>query len=133
MSDLHNWFLPVKELTSMNSAKTIPSLVALIKDKLASISCSKPGRACSPIMTAIRLLLCYVTTPPASKGKWLVTVLPGGRVTVVELVKGSWWHLFKGYSGGVGLVKGSWWHLFKGYSGGVGLVKGSWWHLFKGW
>ncbi len=69
MSDLHHWLSPVKELSSGNSAKVIPALVALIKERSPNISCNRPGKACSRIMTAIRLLLCYVTKPPGSKGK----------------------------------------------------------------
>ena len=70
MSDLYNWFSPVKELASEESSKVIPALVSLIKEKIPAISCNKPGKACSPIMTAVRILLCYVTPPPAAKGQW---------------------------------------------------------------
>lgn len=68
MSDLYNWLLPVKELSSSDRTKIILALVTIIKDKTPHISCSKPGKASSPIMIAIRLLLCYVTPPPQAKG-----------------------------------------------------------------
>ena len=68
MSDLYNWLSPVKELSSGDSSKVIPALVNIIKEKTPNISCNKPGKASSPIMTAIRLLLCYVTPAPSAKG-----------------------------------------------------------------
>ena len=39
MSDLYNWLSPVKELV----AKVIVSMVNVVKEKIPSISCNKPG------------------------------------------------------------------------------------------
>lgn len=109
MSDLNNWFSPVKELTPGDSAKVIPALVGLIKEKTSSISCSKPGRACSPIMTAIRMLLCYITPDPsAAKGgyvlfMWVWTIL-------CEYWNLSFWY-WMSYVG-AGSLK--WVHILKG-------------------
>ena len=71
MSDLYNWLSPAKELSSGESSKVIPALVGIIKEKAHSISCNKPGKASAPIMTAIRLLLFYVTPPPFTKGIYI--------------------------------------------------------------
>ena len=68
MSDLYNWLYPVKELKCGDSSKIIQSLVNLIKGKTPCVSCNKPGKASLPIMTAIRLLLCFVIPPPANTG-----------------------------------------------------------------
>ncbi len=79
MSDLYNWFSPIKELSAGESAKVIPALVSLIKEKTSSISCSKPGKACSPIMTAIRMLICYITPQPSDTKGGSVFSLYGGH------------------------------------------------------
>ena len=71
MSDLYNWLSPVKELMlgGENVAKTIVSLVNMVKEKTMSVSCSKPGKAGFPITTAIKLLLAYITPPREARGE----------------------------------------------------------------
>ena len=69
MSDLYNWLSPVKELVAGEGvAKVIVSMVNVVKEKIPSISCNKPGKAGFPITTAIKLLLAYITPPREAKG-----------------------------------------------------------------
>ena len=69
MSDLYNWLSPVKELVAGEGvAKVIVSMVNVVKEKILSISCNKPGKAGFPITTAIKLLLAYITPPTEAKG-----------------------------------------------------------------
>ena len=69
MSDLYNWLSPVKELVAGEGvAKVIVSLVNVVKEKIPSISCNKPGKAGFPITMAIKLLLAYITPPREAKG-----------------------------------------------------------------
>jgi len=69
MSDLYNWLSPVKELAPEDGvAKVIVALVNVLKEKIPFISCNKPAKAAFPIITAIKLLLAYVTPPRENKG-----------------------------------------------------------------
>ena len=76
MSDLYNWLSPVKELVAGEGvAKVIVSMVNVVKEKIPSISCNKPGKAGFPITTAIKLLLAYITPPREAKGGSLLQSL----------------------------------------------------------
>ncbi len=68
MSDLYNWLHPLKDLSAHDYKKSLPSLVNLIKESTPFISSTKPGKGNSPIITCLRLMLCYITPPPQEKG-----------------------------------------------------------------
>ena len=60
MSDLYNWLHPLKEVSSNDSSKSISSLVGVVKDHTPMLSVHRPGKANSPIITSLRILLTYV-------------------------------------------------------------------------
>ena len=60
MSDLYNWLHPLKEVSSNDSSKSISSLVGVVKDHTPLLSIHRPGKANSPIITSLRILLTYV-------------------------------------------------------------------------
>ena len=71
MSDLYNWLHPLKEVSSNDSSKSISSLMGVVKDHTPLLSVHRPGKANSPIITSLRILLTYVRPSAygSSKGK----------------------------------------------------------------
>ena len=60
MSDLYNWLHPLKEVASNDNSKSISALVGVVKELTPLLSVHRPGKANSPIITSLRILLTYV-------------------------------------------------------------------------
>ena len=77
MSDLYNWLHPLKEVSSNDSSKSISSLMGVVKDHTPLLSVHRPGKANSPIITSLRILLTYVrpSANGSSKGEILIHII----------------------------------------------------------
>ena len=76
MSDLYNWLHPLKEVTSNDSSKSISSLMGVVKDLTPLLSIHRPGKANSPIITSLRILLTYVRPSTLSGGQGKTVFTP---------------------------------------------------------
>ena len=81
MSDLYNWLHPLKEVASNDSSKSISALVGVVKELTPLLSVHRPGKANSPIITSLRLLLTYVRPPGYSTNKGM-TITEGGVIYI---------------------------------------------------
>ena len=94
MSDLYNWLHPLKEVSSNDSSKSISALVGVVKELTPLLSVHRPGKANSPIITSLRVLLTYVIPPDYGVGK--------GKAHLSLIVPKTFFFFFFFFGGGGG-------------------------------